>query len=743
MRINKKILMIIMIALVTLFFIPSKTKAARLTWLSANSSSRDLSWFNESTYNTTTSYTLKDAYDVAGLLYLVNVRGYTFEGKKIYIVTHDLVTACRDYRDGGWDWYDCRIDMTSYEWVPLSSSFKGKFIIGGQNRITTGTFRIVLSDDGIPFMENDGVCDYSAGYNTENLEGNCPVAIHEKTYPYTTNTPEHGTYTVNPANGLYDKYIDIIVSPEEGYTVDKISVKDAEGNIVPVSRSSNTQYKAIQSNSSLSIEVTYRLKNSAVTYPEMPVIEHPTVTTAKCDVIKGTGTTIGSELKCGSEEFYVIKNDGQTLKLIAKYNLLVGENIYKVKVNKSADDSRTDDDVCRDYAYETGATVRIDNFYHAPGYCFLTRNNSTADGIYQHPLALSAHWDETNEVYQYPQYGDYYVSADQGGMPELNPETGQYEANTYNDFTTDIASASKYENLFYDLVVGNGPLSKYLNGYKTSLENMGFTINSVDLLTLEDLGYVIQNNGKTIPYLEWHNHTRDIAPPHYEFASLKDFLSDKEAFMYNTTYWLRAGYGPSTNQIGVDNLVFINTSGGVCSSGVIQGSYIGYNCQSFLKLTTTLGAGVRPVITIPIEEANIKHNIKTETDGKGSISVVDFASEGETITFEVLTSEGYVLDSLTIVTDSGEKVTFTEKDITENDDGTITITTNDFRMPDEDVTIIANWKEENPETNDVPATDSSNLDNPNTVDNILVFVGTFIISLVLILAIKARRKLEA
>ena len=48
----------------------------------------------------------------------------------------------------------------------------------------------------------------------------------------------------------------------------------------------------------------------------------------KCTVVTGSGKNIGDEIACGTEHFYVISNDGENVKMLAKYNLLVG-NIYE------------------------------------------------------------------------------------------------------------------------------------------------------------------------------------------------------------------------------------------------------------------------------------------------------------------------------------------------------------------------------------------------------------------------------
>ena len=54
---------------------------------------------------------------------------------------------------------------------------------------------------------------------------------------------------------------------------------------------------------------------------------------AKCNVISGTGKDIGDEIACGTEHFYVVKNDGKNIKMLAKYNLLAGTNYHFVEID--------------------------------------------------------------------------------------------------------------------------------------------------------------------------------------------------------------------------------------------------------------------------------------------------------------------------------------------------------------------------------------------------------------------------
>ena len=43
-----------------------------------------------------------------------------------------------------------------------------------------------------------------------------------------------------------------------------------------------------------------------------------------CTIVSGNGTTIGDEISCGTEHFYVIENNDDNVTMMSKYNLYVG-----------------------------------------------------------------------------------------------------------------------------------------------------------------------------------------------------------------------------------------------------------------------------------------------------------------------------------------------------------------------------------------------------------------------------------
>jgi len=128
---------------------------------------------------------------------------------------------------------------------------------------------------------------------------------------------------------------------------------------------------------------------------------------------------------------------------------------------------------------------------------------------------------------------------------------------------------------------------------------------------------------------------------------------------------------------------------------------LGYLCSKY-ACDTAIGAGSRPVVTI--DDSLLRYGIYTKVSGSGTIEVVSSAIPGELINFTIKANKDLELKRLAIVTPSGERIEFTENDITYNEDGTITIRSNTFIMPKESVTIEAEWSdyvkgvEDNPKT---------------------------------------------
>ena len=458
-----------------------------------------------------------------------------------------------------------------------------------------------------------------------------------------------------------------------------------------------------------------------------------------CKVVSGNGKDIGSEIACGTEHFYVVDSSNDEIKMLAKYNLNIGKIIYKEKIEKDENDTRSDEEYCQDLAASNGGTVKSDGFYNDPGYCFYDvdsvkgRNNviyvpndiNTLDSAKQYcqneiakkesayfssisPFtspttfvctyielekqlkqdeeAKSAHWDEDLK-YLYPQVGDVYIEpgirADDGVKNYQLHENPVQENTNFYDYDMMFSTYSGRE-LYHD------PYT-ILQIYKNELERTQYTIKEINMLSVSELNRIINKiSQKSLPLKEWGDNL-EIVQGQYEnngtiygteihFGDLKPYIPNNYKWLYSTTYWnstaYKLAYNPS-NGTPKEYYVFTAEQGKLCGAGF-----------AFCANETALGCGIRPVITIPNE---LQYLIKTETDGNGKIDVVENSLGGETIQFKVSANKDYKLKSVVIKTDSGEEVEFTEGEITENDDGTISIDKNKFTMPYENVTIEARW----------------------------------------------------
>lgn len=467
--------------------------------------------------------------------------------------------------------------------------------------------------------------------------------------------------------------------------------------------------------------------------PVMAILLMPTGVSAKskCEAISGTGKNIGDEIACGSEHFYVLENDGDNIKMLAKYNLYTGSIINREKIERAASDTRSDVEYCSDLATERGGKSRRDGVYNVDGYCFIEKQIE-ANEIKQNSQALSAHWDEGGN-YLYPQVGDVYL--------HVSTQQGQgYAAERSGDFYPDLSTASKYDNHFHDYTspyeaymiytsgqnlyysgASDSNMGRILKDYRDTLES-DFEIKNIDLMTLDDVNNVVKKNNKSIPYGEWHfaAQSNRMNSDRLEFAFLDDYLTKEQSFIFGTTYWIRTGYGLNQNYgnnygnnnnmwSGGEYVLFIDSAGGVCESGyksagstIGDGGYTVICGSQFYNYISEIGCGIRPVIVIAND---LKYRITTKTDGNGKIEVEDTASGNDEVKFKIIPNKGFTLKSLRVIANSGEEVEFSEEELIKNEDGTVSFSDNKFTMPFDNVTIEASWEKigtpvsvENPDT---------------------------------------------
>lgn len=444
----------------------------------------------------------------------------------------------------------------------------------------------------------------------------------------------------------------------------------------------------------------------------------PFVVNAKefCNVVSGNGMTIGSEIACGSERFYVIERKDDNIKMLSKYNLYVGSNYNKIKldikktyIKIEADDTSWNN---AEYYFE-GQQVsgfnewksKINSTYNKSGW-MLDNISPVMEKSDQYTEGDKTYYDVT-----YKFYPQKYIEDDTDGYALQNelargvtgdkgnanyplyatlvlfPDSDGYSLNNF------ISSYNVFKDGYTNFEFKDGTTIKnYLNKYKTNLNDFGYEISSVDMINMEEITELVKSiNNKDLPLEEWYDNSaikneEDSFDDYYIFGDLKDYVPDNYSWLWGTTYWtktLLGSYSKIDNDTNGEEVYFVSSTGEICSSESDE-------CGGAIPR-----AGLRPVVTITSD--NLKYLIRTKTDGNGTIEVVDSAYGNDTIQFKVESKKGYKLTSVTITTDSGEKIEFREGEIT-NNNGIYSIDKNKFTMPFENVTIEARWGIINPET---------------------------------------------
>ena len=454
-----------------------------------------------------------------------------------------------------------------------------------------------------------------------------------------------------------------------------------------------------------------------------------------CTIVSGNGTDIGSEIACGTEHFYVIDSNDTSVRMLAKYNLDVGESINKITFSQE----RWDELVNKYGSYNSYNYLSISySIFSEPEFADEYSFNWRGSAVDQDDRAIMTS-KYLNRVYNKivlseERYNELVSLGYIGPNAELRQEDNilaQPEFEGYNDVhfinkeyrelgvskprTTNVKQDSRavgahgtlegqpeypevgiitsqynlgigvypktddYRGGYNDLIIDQTRIDPhyeniYLGQYKETLSN--YEIEEYNYLTIGDLDnivYKLTNNH--LPLEDWLTgwQTATGTLGNYNImGSFKEYLPSGYEWLYSTTYWTRSGIGTGDTE---RYEIFIDTLGNVCND---------YYCE------VAVGAGVRPVITIPKIEVP-SYTITPVTDENGTIEVATESTGGESISFVLKAKAGYKLKNLVLKTASGTEVAF--DNVTEDDSGNIIVYTSNFVMPNENVTLTATWEE--------------------------------------------------
>lgn len=370
-----------------------------------------------------------------------------------------------------------------------------------------------------------------------------------------------------------------------------------------------------------------------------------------CKVINGTGNDYGDEIACGSEHFYLLEKNDTTLKLLAKYNLYVGDKIdkdpevFKVEDYASANDAQyaayehclTLEPIYGEENVNTTGKFTLDG--NPTEYFCRIYTPLEYDKVQQNELATGLYPNGNLEI-TYPIYGSVY----------LDLEVGPKEFD---------------ENL--DMIPETSQFSEYFTEYKNTLTDIGVKVDDIGFIKrsgIEKFIKAVTNSDFHIPTLDptdinqkpdeslWFKNY-DLYVYKY---NIKEYVPEKYNWLYKTTYWVGSAslYKNEFFEEYYDE--FLSTVGDYCSYG--RGCRI-----------NKMGVGLRPVITIDQSEIEMPDNygykfIKGDNQKflEGKVKDYTFTIDGNYSLFESLQigdldltkNEDYT------VTEGSTIITFTE-----------------------------------------------------------------------------------
>ena len=415
----------------------------------------------------------------------------------------------------------------------------------------------------------------------------------------------------------------------------------------------------------------------------------------ECSVISGTGKEIGDEIDCSGERFYIVRDNGNTLSAIAKYNLNVGDNLESTSIinYEGTPNSSETEQYMADYCHNTYG----DNFNYK-----IAANNNTSVNF----MCIYRYTPNNGTIKQ----DELYVGmSKENAEGEFIKDYGILELGSYQF----IPQSTNYLNTFYDAsLIENESIRNYLNSYKEYLIESNINVLDIDILAVSDIIHILEKdniseNDITMALTESSDWVYPIRfnYPHDAIGNL-NYIPDKNyEWLYNTTYWTKTVNSslvpvmpdPSgTRGMPPTPSVFFITSEGKLCKTQYDSSFI--------------GAGIRPVITIPKQS----YMIETKTDGNGNVTAEKIsAPEGDLIKFTVEPKPGYVLGEVRVIDSNGSVVKFTDYT---------------FTMPASDVIIEATFLPINPKT--------------KSFVSIIIVLLSIISGILLLIMNKQRKELE-
>ena len=162
----------------------------------------------------------------------------------------------------------------SYAIYRVHSSQVQELKEGETNKNGDGEYFTVSDNKTVLILHVKNFSTYAIGYtessennNNNNNQTGSGGGSSSPTYAPTVVQPEHGAVTVSPKSPQKGSTVTITATPEDGYTVDTVTVTDAKGQPVTVTPNGDGTYTFVQPTGKVTITVTFRQISEAADCP--------------------------------------------------------------------------------------------------------------------------------------------------------------------------------------------------------------------------------------------------------------------------------------------------------------------------------------------------------------------------------------------------------------------------------------------------------------------------------------------
>ena len=178
----------------------------------------------------------------------------------------------------------------------LTGSGTVKLTVTSNGVPTDGKIKVTC-DNGITVTENEGgisatlpnatktytfTASYNGDANHEKASGTCKVPVTRRSssggsssgsgrsYAVTAPSTKNGDVTVSPKNASKGDRVTITVTPDKGYELDKLTVKDASGNKLKLTDKGNGKYTFTMPGSKVTVSAEFVEEQAASIFADVP-----------------------------------------------------------------------------------------------------------------------------------------------------------------------------------------------------------------------------------------------------------------------------------------------------------------------------------------------------------------------------------------------------------------------------------------------------------------------------------------